>query len=85
MIREVGVSPAMLSVVAGIDGGVSRRLWNLRQQHLRLESWWLGGSRHWRRGPPLVRREMGFSLIRVREKLGLLYFSRAPPILIPQY
>ena len=34
------------------------------------------------KGLPLVRRERGFSLIRVREKLGLCGFSRAPPILI---
>ena len=49
-IREVGFLPAMLPVVDGIDGGMSRRPWDLRQRHLRWESWWLVGSRHGRRG-----------------------------------
>ncbi|QCE07107.1 hypothetical protein DEO72_LG9g2123 [Vigna unguiculata] len=40
-IRGVGFSPAMLPLVAGVDGGVPRRPWELRQRHWLLESWWL--------------------------------------------
>ena len=28
-------------MVTGVDGGVSRRPWDLRQRHLLLEYWWL--------------------------------------------
>ncbi|QCD93834.1 hypothetical protein DEO72_LG5g1910 [Vigna unguiculata] len=40
-IRGVGFSSAMLPLVAGVDGGVPRRPWDLRQRHRLLESWWL--------------------------------------------
>ncbi|QCD84422.1 hypothetical protein DEO72_LG2g4776 [Vigna unguiculata] len=43
MIREVGFSPAMLPVAAGVDGGVPRRPWDWWQRHL---SWWLVDLRH---------------------------------------
>ncbi|QCD86227.1 hypothetical protein DEO72_LG3g748 [Vigna unguiculata] len=40
-IRGVGFSPATLPLVAGVDGGVPRRPWDLRQRQGLLESWWL--------------------------------------------
>ena len=38
--RGVGFSPATLPLVAGVDGGVPRRPWDLRQRQGLLESWW---------------------------------------------
>ncbi|QCD96401.1 hypothetical protein DEO72_LG6g1103 [Vigna unguiculata] len=41
-IWGVRFSPAMLPVATGVDGGVSRRPWDLRQRRLLLEFWRLG-------------------------------------------
>ena len=40
-IRGVRFSSVILPVVTGVDDGVSRRPWDLRQRHLLLEYWWL--------------------------------------------
>jgi len=58
--RRVGFSPATLPLVAGVDGGVPRRPWDLRQRQGLLESWWLeaNGERVSRATEKKEKREM---------------------------